>query len=236
MTEIYSINYPNGFCGSWLQWLLTEHKEFANKRSPQYHEYFHYKSFDNTNTTVRVAGNPGLWLPSVIINETTINELKTYWPEEWPPMLSFDEYVNKEKYNIIAPKIAVRVGVSHTPSSLKAPILKQFINLGLKFIIVTISDPTHLKYIKNRINAYAPVVNLNNSIENRLSSIRMASTVLVKIPKDVYTFINVGKLVFDKDINEYKKLCEFTGIELNTTVFNNMADEFVNTVWLPHMS
>lgn len=234
--EIYSINYPNGFCGSWLQWLLTEHKEFANKRDPDHHTYFHYQSFvDNNKSTVRVAGTPSVWMPPVKLNDWMIKDLELFNHLPVPPMLSLEDYISNERYNITAPKLAIKVGVNHAPSAL-APFLSQFIKLGLKFIILTVNDQTHLNYIENRIKAYAPVMNINNDINYRLNSIKQLSAKLVKIPNNVYKIVDIGKLVFNKDINEYKTLCEFTGIELNTTIFNNMTDEFINNVWLPHIT
>lgn len=223
----YGVVYPNGFCGQWLVWMMQSHPDFSFQGKLRYGQFV---NIDNKSRHLRDAPS---WTPYVDYSAELTSSLtaKKFLPPI-SPLMSFDDF--KDQHDIVTDKFIFRLGPNHGPDCVSM-FLAEYNSRDIKFISLSTSSNKHLDYIHTRIQSYTRseeriLSGVNNNIGRRLYAAESFQRKANKfnIP---YILIDIGKLVFDADVDEYKKLCDYTNTEYRVDIFKQFQQEYYNEVW-----
>lgn len=220
----YGVVYPNGFCGQWLVWMMQSHPGYSSGALLQKQKI---KNFINGNNRTRHYTDAALWTPNLDYN--MFNEINDLFPPINPP-LQFNDFYNLYQHK--TDKVIFRMGPNHSPAC--ASLIMDYIDEDIDYIMITCRDPGHRKILASRIREY---VNsswhkgvVTPAMATRLKQIQIFSNKAMQ-DKLNYLLIDIGKLVFDANIEEYKKLCDYTNTEHRTDIFEEYQQEYYNEVW-----
>lgn len=226
----YGVVYPNGFCGQWLVWMMQSHPDFSKVKPTDNL----IKNFIKGNNKTRHYINAAMWTPDLDYDRIDPG-IKSFIEPTFSLPMQFNDFYNLQHQHK-TDKTIFRMGPGHAPTCIS--MIVDYIDNDINYILIVCNRPDHRTILANRIREYSSSkwhtndsqCGISTSMQSRLKQIQTFS---IKAIQDrlSYTSIDIGKLVFDADVKEYKKLCDYTNTEYRVDIFNQFQQEYYNQVW-----